>query len=123
MKVPEQYRVRNGRLASDESFGNNGCFIVSGPQGAKLLVIASDQLGWDHVSVSTKTRCPRWDEMCFIKDLFFDEDETVVQFHPKKSEYVNNHPHCLHLWKMHNHEYELPDSIFVGVKSIGEVTL
>jgi hypothetical protein len=63
---------------------------------------------WDHVSVSLDHRCPTWDEMSHIKDLFFDKEETAVQFHPKKSEYVNNHPYVLHLWKKMDHDYELP---------------
>ncbi len=54
---------------------------------------------WDHVSVSLEDRTPTWDEMCHVKSLFFDDEETVVQFHPPKSVYVNNHPHVLHLWR------------------------
>jgi hypothetical protein len=37
--------------------------------------------------------------MCRIKDLFFDDEDWVVQFHPARSEYVNHHPYTLHLWK------------------------
>lgn len=36
------------------------------------------------------------------KDMFFKEDEIVVQYHPAKSEYVNNMPNCLHLWRPTN---------------------
>ncbi len=54
--------------------------------------------------------------MSMIKDLFWAKDETVFQFHPKESEYVNNHPNCLHLWKRVDKEIELPPSILVGIK-------
>ena len=37
--------------------------------------------------------------MCFIKDVFWDEEDVVIQYHPKKSEYVNRHENCLHLWR------------------------
>jgi hypothetical protein len=37
--------------------------------------------------------------MCQIKDLFFEPEDCVVQFHPAKSQYRNFHPGCLHLWK------------------------
>jgi hypothetical protein len=74
---------------------------------------ADDFLPWDHVSVSTSNRCPNWDEMCFVKDLFFDEKETVVQFHPKKSEYVNRMPYCLHLWRDTRAEHVLPPNFMV----------
>lgn len=81
----------------------------------KVMACAGElpDLLWDHVSVSLENRCPNWTEMSYVKDLFFGEDETVVQFHPKKSEHVNVHPHCLHLWKRIGEEYELPPTIYV----------
>lgn len=100
---------------SNPTDGNNGVFNIPF-ESSQLLVISSDGMGWDHVSVSMRHRTPNWRELCFIKDLFFSEDETVVQFHPKKSEYVNNHPYCLHLWKKQDHDHELPPSIMVGLK-------
>ena len=93
-------------------FGDSksGKFIIPSENGRfKYQVIASVDGDWDHVSVSLITalgtdflkRCPKWNEMCFIKDLFFEDEEEVIQFHPKKSEYVNIHPYVLHLWKSH----------------------
>ena len=41
------------------------------------------------------------------------QDECVVQFHPPKSEYVNLHPYCLHLWKKIGGTFETPPKIFV----------
>ena len=57
--------------------------------------------------------------MCEYKDLFWKEDECVVQFHPPKSEYVNNLEHCLHLWKpieKYVGSIPIPDSLLVGKK-------
>jgi len=107
-----QYRLTN--LSSCED-GNNGAFLIRF-RTQDLRVIASDGLGWDHVSVSLEKRNPNWEELCFIKDLFWEEEETVIQFHPKKSEYVNNHPYCLHLWKNQYEEHQLPPGIFTGIK-------
>lgn len=42
------------------------------------------------------------------------EEECVVQFHPPRSEYVNRHPYCLHLWKKIGEEYETPPKEYVG---------
>ncbi len=107
----DKYRQPNG------GEGNNGYFLIYVPATQSIVtVIASDGAGWDHVSVSLKNRDPRWEEMSYIKDLFFDDEETVVQFHPKKSEYVNNHPHCLHLWRKQDGEHELPPAILTGIK-------
>ena len=58
--------------------------------------------------------CPTWDEMCAIKDMFFGEDERVMQFHPPKSEYINNHPYCLHLWRPIDAEIPRPPAFMVG---------
>ena len=47
--------------------------------------------------MSLPTRTPHWREMCSIKDLFWDGGDVAIQYHPKKSEYVNRHENCLHL--------------------------
>lgn len=115
--VPEKYRIQSGRLAtSKDGHGNNGGFDVVLRHKQRVFVIASDMGGWEHVSVSRQDRCPTWDEMCQVKDLFWDGEDCVIQFHPPKSEYVNNHPYCLHLWREVGKEIVAPDSIFVGVK-------
>jgi hypothetical protein len=119
--VPEKYRLYGGRMGSDASDGNNGMFPIprsaAGKRPLDLCVIASDGLGWEHVSVSTLVRCPTWEEMCFVKALFWDDDDCVVQFHPPKSEYVNHHPYCLHLWRPTDHVMLMPDWILVGPKA------
>ena len=81
-----------------------------------IRVIASDGEGWEHVSVSLENRCPTWDEMCIIKDIFWDNTDCVIQYHPPKSEYVNHHPFCLHLWRKIGSEFELPPSYMIGPK-------
>lgn len=109
-------RVRKGALASDDTYGNAGAFEIRGPMGTRLFIVASDGMGWEHVSVSCKTRCPSWSEMCFVKDVFWDDEEVVVEYHPPRSQYVNNHPHCLHLWRPIGIEIPLPPTILVGIK-------
>jgi hypothetical protein len=100
MRPPEQFRLRTGRMASDESHGNNGAFVVPlKTHKQTVFVIASDGAGWEHVSVSRRDRCPTWAEMCEVKELFWGADEWVVQYHPAAADYVNDHPFCLHLWR------------------------
>lgn len=116
----ERCRLKHGRLGSDSSFGSNGAFFVTGPCGAELKIIVSEGMEgypWEHASVSLRNRCPNWIEMCFVKDLFWDGEEAVMQLHPPKSDYVNYHPHCLHLWKPIGVEIPMPDSIMVGPKA------
>lgn len=95
--------------------GRNGCFKVF-VSGKSFFVVASNGGGWEHISVSKKNRCPTWEEMCEIKDMFFEPEEVVVQYHPRKSEYVNMYQYCLHLWRPTTCELPTPPSIFVGLK-------
>lgn len=93
--------------------GGCGTLYLNGVRAEPLIVVWSNGGGWDHVSVSYRKKNPTWDEMCRVKDLFFDETETVIQYHPKKSEYVNIHKHCLHIWRKQGAEIELPPKMFV----------
>lgn len=115
------FRVRTGRFASDDSFGFNGAFCLW-MGGNQVKIIASDGEGWQHVSVSFEDRpstTPRWSLMCDVKDLFWEPEDCVVQFHPPKSEYVNNHSGCLHLWRCTDgREQPMPPAILVGIKGM-----
>lgn len=93
--------------------GGCGRLYLNGTKGEPMIVVWSFSGGWEHVSVSYRHKMPTWDEMCRVKDLFWHEEETVVQFHPKKSEYVNNYPFCLHLWRKLGQDFELPPKWFV----------
>lgn len=120
MRVPEKDRIVRGPMRSTKSDGNNGAFEIYMSGTTKAFCIASNGQMWEHVSVHMvsdgKQRTPTWAEMCKIKDLFWSEDETVIQFHPPRSEYVNNHKHCLHLWRPIGQEVILPPSELVGIK-------
>lgn len=123
--VPENYRYIDDTYpawAHKTAVGtNNGTFIVPYTRGKKpvtLRCIASDGWGWEHVSVSLPSRVPTWDEMCYIKELFWDDENWVVQYHPAKSEYVNCHPYVLHLWHPLEQELPTPPSLLVGPKHV-----
>ena len=117
-KVPEQYRVKNispeGELY--------GIFKVPRPENVILCIVATDGseggMGWEHVSVHARNKnkplTPTWDEMCLVKSLFWDDEDCVIQFHPPKSQYVNVHPHVLHLWRKSGQNWETPPKILIG---------
>lgn len=48
-----------------------------------------------HISVSLKNRNPNWDEMCFVKEKLLGDEMPAVQFHPPRSEYVNERTRAL----------------------------
>lgn len=110
----DKYRVDSRHIYGWNGDGGNGVFKVF-VGGRSFKCIASDGGGWDHVSVSpwNQKRCPTWEEMCAIKDMFFEPEETVIQYHPPHSEYVNNHPYCLHLWRPTDQEIPRPPKQFV----------
>ena len=131
-----RFRVRTGPLASEDSIGNNGAFLIPfclGPHKDEMVisdepkpthvfvVIVSDMAGWDHLSVHVSIklrqlateRCPSWAEMCFIKNLFFEAEEAAMQIHPPASKYVNHHDCTLHLWRPYNRSLPMPPLIMV----------
>lgn len=83
-----------------------------------LRVIATALDGWDHVSVWRHNRPPNWPEMEQVKRLFFEDGETAMQLHVPSAEHVNNHPHCLHLWRPHAVDIPKPPGTFVGVAGL-----
>lgn len=115
----ERARLKNGEMATTHRDGMNGIFFFSG-----LRCMVSDGSDWDktglpgkpweHISVSCVDRCPTWDEMCFVKNMFWDENEVVMQLHPAKSNYVNYMPFCLHLWKPLEVKIPTPPNACVG---------
>jgi hypothetical protein len=116
--------VEAGRERKDPRFASKtgermGAFRLRYPSSMKeMQVIISDgsdwaALGlpgpaWEHVSVSLKDRCPTWEEMAWVKSLFFGDEECVIQFHPPRSRYVNRHRFCLHLWRPVGVEMPMP---------------
>ena len=81
-----------------------------------LNFIMSWGAGFEHCSVSMPTRCPSWEQMCVMKELFWKDDEVCMELHPAKDNYVNNHPYCLHIWRPINQEIPIPPTIMVGLK-------
>lgn len=110
-----KFRFRIGYFGSNDSDGNNGAFIIPYNKKINLACVVSDGEGWDHVSIHVVdkrgciiTRCPTWDEMLFVKDLFFEKDEWTVQYMPPKSKNINVHNYTLHIWKPQDQELPKP---------------
>ena len=85
--------------------------------GKWLNFIFSYQMGWEHLSVSMPSRTPTWEQMCIMKDIFWNKNEACVEYHPREEGYVNNHKHCLHIWRPTHEPLPTPPSILVGFRS------
>lgn len=111
MKSFEEIRADKRFQGKEKTIdGGSGWVTI---RGKMLCVVYSDGGGWDHVSVSLTNRCPTWDEMCIIKDIFFREDECCMEYHPRKLDYVNVHKYCLHIWKPQDEIIPTPPIILV----------
>jgi len=103
LRTLDRYRVLHDAVVErygGKGFDNAGMFHI--PVGVTVLkVIATNGDGWDHVSVSCRTRCPTWQEMSIIAKMFFRSNECAFQLHVPDEDYVNNHPYTLHWWRAH----------------------
>ena len=89
--------------------GTCGSFRISSPiDQQSLLIQASSEGGWDHVSVSRKNRPPNWAEMERVRRLFFKDEETVMQLHVPLKLHINMYPNCLHMWRPQNEPIPMP---------------
>ena len=85
-----------------------------------LRVIASSgadqpaEYAFDHLSVSLSNRCPTWEEMDYIKRLFFKPEEVAYQLHMPPSDNISMHPYCLHIWRPVKEKIQLPPADTVG---------
>ena len=93
-EIKNNYRLRIVSSGEDgfAAYINHPCY-----KPTAIAVIASWGGGWEHVSVSLARRCPTWEEMCMVKDIFWGEEECG-----------------LHLWKKIGEEYETPPKEYVG---------
>lgn len=110
-KPPQQFKVRGIAGSPD------GAYVIPRPGSVskvKIRVIAASALGWEHVSVSlSNDAMPTWNDMCYVKALFWEKEAVVVQFHPAESDYVNIHNSCLHLWRPISRDFPTPPKILV----------
>jgi len=103
----EDLRVEHPMYPTPKKGSIEGAFLIPYAD-TDLRILSGCGDGWDHVSVSVAHRCPTWNEMCFVKNLFFEKEELVLQFHPPESKYKNCHPYVLHLWRPWNQKIQLP---------------
>lgn len=102
-----------------------GAFQIPVNYSVILRCIATDgfdgkvDTGWEHVSVHAfdtifgKQRIPKWDEMNFVKNVFWEPTECVVQYHVPKSDHININENVLHLWRCKAVEFPMPPKEFV----------
>ena len=78
---------------------NTKSYIVK-HRGVKLMyIVGENENSWEHVSVSRDDcKTPTWEQMCKVKETFWNDDEVVLQFHSRKDEGIGK-IETLHLWR------------------------
>ena len=46
--------------------------------------------------------------MDWVRRGFWLDDECVMQLHPPRSEHINVHPNCLHMWRPQRETIPMP---------------
>jgi hypothetical protein len=109
-----RWRIREGRMASEDVDGWNGAFLV--PLDGELYhVMISDGEGFRHLSCTNaqKKVLPPWSAMTRLKEMFWADDDWVVLYIPAKDVYINDHPYCHHLWQPLNESLPTPPFVLV----------
>lgn len=63
---------------------------------------------WRHLSVATTSGIPSYTMMAGIKRWLLGDEGKAIMVFPPRSEHINIHQHCLHLWEPVGHD-PLPD--------------
>ena len=64
-----------------------------------LAIQFSNGGGWEHVSISRKSKMPSYDDLVWARQIFWGGNTTVMQLFVPAEDHVNVHPYCLHLWR------------------------
>ena len=86
------------------TYGEGGAGAVFEEPRLNLAVIVTvdeckdDGESWLHCSVSRENRIPSYEDLHLVKRLFIGDHRDAVQYFPVRSDHVNLHPYCLHLW-------------------------
>lgn len=70
--------------------------------GLQIIVSKDNTAKWGellHVSVSRPDKYPSWDEIVQVKLHFFGDMKDSMMLIPKRTNYVNVHKNCFHLWE------------------------
>lgn len=79
----------------------NRFWHVSRKDGVLKVMAGLERHGehqWIHISCSRRDRLPSWEDLKLAKRVLAGPERQAIQVIPRDSEYVNIHPHCLHLF-------------------------
>ena len=92
-QLPINWSVRELGLDGGAYKSRNGLAVIIS------CCIEEDGKNWVHLSVSRKNSMPTWGELVDVKEIFLGKNAVAIQVLPPRSEWVNVHPFCLHLYQ------------------------
>lgn len=98
-EITSNRHLSNLTISSEEHKAGYGKIKLVRWEGT--VIFDSTMTSWEHVSVSPKKKgvIPNWYELKEIKEIFWPDNEEVIQFFPRKADHVNVMTNCLHLWR------------------------
>jgi hypothetical protein len=63
------------------------------------IIISIDEGLW-HLSISTKYNSPSYKEIKEARYKYIPDNILMAQLFPSKTQFVNYHPYCHHLWQI-----------------------
>ena len=79
----------------------DGAHYVRTLTGASVIVSATEELdgrAWVHFSMARADRLPTWEELVEGKEAFLGRESKAIMVLAPRSQWVNIHPNCLHLF-------------------------
>lgn len=93
LNVPPGWRV--------ETLGCDGIKWVNKKRNLQIIAstnLEQDGREWLHLSISHPDRLPTYKDMTYMKRHWAGDDKKCIQVFPARTEHVNFHPNCLHLF-------------------------
>ena len=84
--IDEIRKTRNLFIEAETDNAGMGGYYYDVISGKNLNFIFSYQMGWEHLSVSMPSKTPSWDQMCRMKDIFWNKDEEEKEMFLKACE-------------------------------------
>lgn len=81
--------------------GHDGYLWYNRKKGLSVIASVSfeeDNRQWLHLSMAHTRRVPTYYELCYLKRHWAGEEHKCIMIFPPRSEHVNFHPNCLHLF-------------------------
>lgn len=79
-------------------------FCADNPKRGLRVIVSDatcdDGKRWRHLSLTRRDRAmPTWEQLVTVKEEFLGPEAVALQVLAPRSEWVNIHPTCLHLWE------------------------